>query len=360
MAEDFLPLPLTLAEIDADWLTRALRVWAPGVTVLASEIVEVIPGTCTKIRVRLEMDEAGRRAGIPEVVFLKGGFEDHSRLMYHMHVSEVRAYRDVQPVLNLPSPACYFAGCDEERQQGIVILEDLARRGVTFCHPRVPQTREAVVRRLSELARFHALTWGSAELEPGGRWDWLKQPIVSGGGYFGSFLEPDAWARRVAESQAAAASVYFHDPAWMRDTLERMVVLAARLPHVVMHGDTHLGNLYVDPDGTPGFFDSQPHRWPAMVEISYHIAGALDPIDRRRWEVDLVRHYLDELRGHGVAPPSLDAAMSQYAAFLAFGYCIFLINDTVFQPSAINTAYVARFSSAMIDNNSIAVLEAIG
>ena len=145
----------------------------------------------------------------------------------------------------------------------------------------------------------------------------------------------------------------------MRDALERLVILSARLPHVVIHGDTHLGTLYVDPDGTPGFFDAQPHRAPAMVETSYHICGALDPMDRRRWERDLVGHYLDALRANGVEPPSIDEAMSHYAAFLAFGFCIFLINDTHFQTSAINTAYVARFSAAMIDNNSIAVLKAI-
>jgi len=55
-----LPLPLTAAEIDSAWLTSALRSRAPGVTVLASGITEIIAGTCTKIRVRLEMDEAGR------------------------------------------------------------------------------------------------------------------------------------------------------------------------------------------------------------------------------------------------------------------------------------------------------------
>jgi len=355
-----LPLPLTAAEIDSAWLTSALRSRAPGVTVLASGITEIIAGTCTKIRVRLEMDEAGRRAGIPERVILKGGFEPHSRDYYFMHVMEARAYDEVLPVLKLPSPACYFAATDDERQQGIVILEDLRARGVRFCDPLVPQTRPQVTRRLTELARFHARTWNSAELGPGGRWHWLKEPLTRGYSYFSRFLQPEVWKRHVAAPQAAAASVYFHDPAWMSDALERLVVLAARLPHAVLHGDTHLGNLYIDTDGTPGFFDPQPHRWPAMLETTYHIGGALDPMDRRRWEVDLLAHYLDELRRNGVEPPALDEALSQYAAFLAFGFCIFLINDTHFQPAAINTAYVARFSAAMIDNNTLAVLKAIG
>ena len=87
-----------------------------------------------------------------------------------MHEREVRGYRDVLPVLKLPSPACYFADYDTDRQQGIIIMDDLVARGVTFCHALKPQTHEQVARRLTALAQFHAKTWASAEIAPGGRW----------------------------------------------------------------------------------------------------------------------------------------------------------------------------------------------
>lgn len=356
---DYLPLPLTLDEIDSGWLTRALRTQAPGVSVLKSNIIELIGGTSTKVRLALELDDAGRRAGIPSQVILKGGFESHSRGMYHMHLKEVRSYRDVVSALGLRSPGCYFAEVDEERQQGIVIIEDLSARGVEFCHPLKPQTREQVLRRLGDLARFHAQTWDSAEFGAGQRWGWLNQALPEGRNYFDQFMEPGVWERYISAPQAASASVHFLDSGWMGDALRRAGALAARLPHAALHGDTHLGNLYVDVDGVPGFFDSQPHRGPAMLEVTYHIGGALDPMDRRRWEVDLVSHYLSVLRENGVDAPSLDEAMSHYAAFLAFGYCIFLVNESFFQPSAINAAYIARFSAAMIDNNTTSVLKAI-
>jgi hypothetical protein len=82
------PLPVTIDEIDCGWLTRALRVNAPGATVRNFEIVDMIRGTCTKIRLRLEMDDTGRRAGIPKTVFLKGGFESHSRDLVFLLMSE--------------------------------------------------------------------------------------------------------------------------------------------------------------------------------------------------------------------------------------------------------------------------------
>lgn len=354
---DTVPMPAAIEDIDAAWLTRALRTRSPGVTVLSSEIVDMIRGTCTKIRFRLTMDEVGRAAGIPEYVMLKSGYEPHSAAMYFMLVIEARAYGEVLPALGLRSPACYFAG--QDGHQGVVIMDDLKACGVRMCHPLVPQTREEITRRISALARFHAQSWDTPDFHPGGRWDWVTETIPADGGYMGHFLNPEAWRKRVEGPQAAAASIRFHKLDWMRMAIDKLIILAERTPHVLLHGDTHLGNLYVDLDGEPGFFDPQPHRWPAMQEIAYQIGGTLDPADRRHWEADLVLRYLDELRRHGVQSFSFDEAMSQYAAFLSLGYMIFLINESFFQPVAINTAYVARFSSAMLDNNTTSVLNAI-
>jgi hypothetical protein len=52
------PLPLRIEQIDADWMTRALRKRAPGVTCSGVEVVDVNHGTCTKIRLRLTLDDA--------------------------------------------------------------------------------------------------------------------------------------------------------------------------------------------------------------------------------------------------------------------------------------------------------------
>ena len=351
------PLPVSLDEITGAWLTAALRRSAPEVTVHAVEVVDIIHGTCTKLRLRLDVDQAGKRAGIPETVFMKGGFEPHSRQMDFMHAMEVRGYR-VLPFLGLPCPKPYFADFDPERRQGIVILEDLRARGVEFCDPLIPQTHDQVARRLSKLAQFHAKTWASPELRPGGRWGELPE-LTGLLGHFQHYLEPEIWKRFIALPQGAAASVRFHDRPWAASALERMAALAKRLPHAVLHTDTHLGNLYVDRDGTPGFFDSLTSRGPAMLEVTYHVACALDTADRPRWEGALVRHYLDELSRNGVDAPSFDEAMRQFGAFLVYGYLVFLINETDYQSGAVNTAYTARFSAAMIAHDTIGLLAAI-
>lgn len=354
-----IPLPLTIEDITPAWLTQALQQRFAEVRVESCDVVDILRGTCTKIRLRLGLNEAGRAAGIPQQVILKGGFEPHSRTMFLTHEKEVRAYRDLFPELKLHSPACYFADYDLGRQQGIVIIEDLLVRGVEFCHPQRPQSYEQVVDRLTALARFHARSWGSAELRAGGRWHWAHDYLAASQSYMKRYLEPDIWSHYVRSSRGAAASVHFHGREWMMMALDLLPHFAEDLPRCLIHGDTHLGNLYIDPDGTPGFFDPQPMQAPVMVEVAYHIVCALDPMDRRRWEGPLVQHYLGELRRQGVDALSFDEAMQQYSAFMVLGYCIFLVNASDFQPEAINTVYTARFSAAMIDNRTLEVLQAI-
>ena len=353
------PLPISIDEIDREWLTAALRSQAPDVTVKDFSIVDINRGTCTKIRLRLNMDDAGKRAGIPETAMLKGGFETHSRTMHHMHDKEVRGYRQLFTATKLRSPTCYFADYDAERLQGIVIMEDLVARGVRFCHPLEPQTHAQVLNRLTWLARLHAHTWNTTELASGGQWSWTNDVMQAMRTYMAQYLQPTVWRRFIESPRGAAASVRFHDMQWMGDAIERMFKLSQRLPLCVIHGDTHLGNLYEDTDGTPGFFDPQPHRAPALAEVTYHIAGGLDPADRRRSEGALLQHYLDELARNGVEPPRFEETLRNYGAFLAFGFCIFLTNESHYQPEAINTAYTARFSSAMLDHDTIGLLRAI-
>ncbi len=353
------PLPVLIEEIDAAWLTAALRTRAPGVTVESLEIVDINRGTCTKIRLRLTMDEAGRKAGIPETVILKGGFEEHSRALSHVHLSEVRGYRDVFPAAPLPTPICYFADFDDERQQGIVIMEDLVARGVEFCSALRPHSFDQVARRLEVLARFHAKTWDSPGFQPGGCWDFIREGEPYLRDYMNLYLNPEEWQRFTASPRGAATSVRFHDLDLMIELFDNLVVLSQQVPHAIIHGDTHSNNLFIYPDGEPGFFDGLPGRGPVMKEVTYHLTCVLDVADRRRWEGALVQHYLDELGRNGVAAPSFDEAMRQFAAFLLDGHIIFMVNESFYQPEAINTAYTARFSAAMLDHDTVGVLRRV-
>ena len=355
----YFPLPITVEEITSDWLTAALRTRAPGVTVLGFEVVNVINTTSTKVRLRLDRDERAVDAGIPELVILKGGFQEHSRGLAHMHLREVRGYRDVFPEVPLPTPTCFFADFDPERQQGIIIMEDLVTRGVQFCHATKPQSYEQVARRLSVLAAFHARTWDSPELLHGGNWADLVDFFDVMRPFFDKYTSSETWGRFIAAHTGVATSVRFHDRDWLIDSWTRVTRYGQSLPQCVLHGDVHLGNLYIDADGGPGFLDTLASRGPAMLEVSYHVSAAVDIADRPRWEGALIGHYLDELQRKGAEPPPFDQAMRQYAIFLLYGFFIWMTTESHYQMESVNTANAARVNAAMIDHNIMGLISAI-
>jgi hypothetical protein len=352
------PLPVEIEEIDRDWLTRALRVRAPDVTVRDFEMAEVIRGTCTKIRLRLNMDDAGRRAGIPERVILKGGFEPHSREI-RCSLVESLGYRDLMDGSGLNSPTCYFADYDATTGQGLVIIDDLDAIGATIGNPIRPRSHQALAQTLSMLAEFHAKSWNCPEYGPDHKLGWLPGPMFSDPALRG-LLVPKVWNHYLAMPRGAAASVLFHDLNWVHDALDRMAILAGRVPNCVVHGDTHLGNTFERRDGGFGFFDVTVRRNPAIAEVCYHVALCMDMSERPRWEKELLKHYLEELKRHGVDdPPSFDDAFFQYRAFLMEGFSLVIINDPHYMPEPQITAYAARMSAALLDHDVVNLMRTI-
>lgn len=355
----YFPLPLEVDEISSDWLTRALRQRHPNVTVLQHEVLETIRTTTTKVRIRLQLDAAGQQAGILPQIIVKGGFEAHGRELEKMHLREVRGYRDVFPRVPLHTPACYFADFDFEQRQGIVIMEDLSLRQVSFCHATQPQTYDQAARRLTALARFHAETWNSPELSIGGQWADLVDFFAVMDRFFDKYTSPEHWQRFMEKPRGVATSFRFRDRRWMRESWRRVTRFGQQLPQCVLHGDVHLGNLYFEADGTPGFLDTLASKGPAMLEVAYFLSASLDSADRPLWETDLVSHYLHELRECGVKPPSLTDAMQQYVLFLIYGLFIWQTTESSYQPEIVNTANVARVSAAMVEHNSVGLIDAL-
>jgi hypothetical protein len=352
-------LPVAPEQITREWLEEALRERYPGIAVTEANIVDVIPGTSTKIRISASYCAHDQDDTLPRSLIVKGGFESHSPSMKEMYFNEMRFYRDVQPHIAIHSPACYYAGTDPDSHQSIVILEDLCTRGVSFLHAQRPQTESQVARRLEAMAHYHAQTWNSAEFRPGGRFDWI------GGRHEGwsvvyqdRYLEPAVWQHYVESPRGAAVSNRLHDRTWMRAALAYLGRYHQRFASCLCHGDTHLGNLYEEADGTPGFFDAQVARMPWQFEVTYHLVAALDVVDRRRSERALLRHYLNALAAQGIEAPTFDSAWEAYRREIVYGLFIFLINETRFQTEAINTAYAARFGAAALDHDTIELTSA--
>ena len=98
-------------------------------------------------------------------------------------------------------------------------------------------------------------------------------------------------------------------------------------PQTYIHGDTHIGNVFLD-GGRVGFLDWGLSRVSTPLrDASYFLTMAVDPEERRKSERELFRLYLDALRAAGGADIAFDEAWSVHrvqagytvvATFLAF------------------------------------------
>lgn len=351
-------MPSTPEEIDLPWISEALKPRFPFANIHQSEIADIIAGTSTKVRVNIRADAGAGGEAPPPTVIVKGGFEEHSASLAPMYRSEARFYRDVLPLAPLRSPEAFFTHVDEEAHHSVVIMEDLRARGVEFCHPQRPQAFEQVQRRLNSLARFHAGSWESPHFVPGGRWDWITSRFSEWALVYATrYLEPTVWKAYIESPRGAAVSTRLHDGPWFKGALAKLGDLHRQSPDCLIHGDTHLGNLYIDSDGQPGFFDAQVARAPWHLEISYHIVGALDVVDRRRWERGLLKSYLAALGSAGAPAPDFDSAWLSYRRDILYGFFIFVINEIRFQTEAVNTACTSRYGAAMIDHDVIGLID---
>src|SRR3954468_24365692 len=152
-------LPLRVEEITAAWLTDALRTRHPDVTVNAITHLEVIEGTATKVLVELT-DVDRRPASLPDRMWIKGGFADHREYVGELGVygGEVDFFTVVAPQVDVRRPESYFALKQDEPVQGVVALEDLCARGVTFSRATRPLSVDLAAGALETLAALHGQT----------------------------------------------------------------------------------------------------------------------------------------------------------------------------------------------------------
>jgi len=345
-------LPSALSDISPEWLTELLERNEPGLVVDSVSIVDVQHGACTKVRLAARTN----RNDFPSSLMMKAGFETHSGAMSMMHVNEYHAYADLVPTVELNTPKCFGAAMDSEGR-ALVVLEDLCLRDVKFLTLQQPVGFDLAKRFLEGLARLHARWWNAPELATRFAWvpDTSEEALTH---YFNLLTTPEHFQSYATSPRGAAMPRLLLDPDRVRSAHLAMTAAhkSENMAMVVNHGDMHLGNLYLDADGTPGFLDMQPRLGAWSIDVSYFLIAGLDLVDRRRWDGALIQHYLHCLKAQGVEPPSFDAAWAAYRRDVIWGLLIWMLNSSQFQTEANNTAAATRFAMAMIDLDTFGVL----
>lgn len=400
--------PPDLRALDAAAVEAMLHRLHPGVVVRAVEVLararcgDGIASTADRITLRVEF-AAGRDAGLPARMILKTlllhpwmrfglpavlslarasraaeslpivgrsarsllfvGVGRFQRWFPHapdpMYVNEVRFYTELRPELALEAPRSYGGLFDLRSRHFGILMEDLGLRGARFPNATTDVPLESIRDLLANLARLHAAFWQSPRFERDLAWI----PDRVSGGMFPVFhgigrelirYQVEHYEPKTALLAPLGRSI---DQLWA-DLWASQHMLAAG-PCTLLHGDTHIGNTYLLPDGAGGFLDFQLSvRGHWANDVTYLLATGLTPEARRQHERELLAFYLDALSRCGVAePPSTEDAWRAYRLAVIWGLVIgWLITPPVNYGAAITDANVSRLVTACRDLESFEAL----
>lgn len=338
-------VPETLAEVlSPAWLSSALGPRYPGISV-----IRVVPGpVATRISTNafftIEVD-GGLPAGLPAALCAKGYFSDTGNAaMVSAGEAEACFYRDAAGPLDIPTLPAVYADLDPASGRNVVITEDISVSGARFVDPLLTHSPAEVARTLERYAGLHGRTWEDEKVLGA---DWLAPRIARTKGIRGAAEIQQQFDGPVGSLVPPAA----------RDG-EALVRAYAALPeitgrdpvHCLLHGDAHIGNLFIDRHGQFALLDWQlVQRGPWYVDVGYHIGSSLAVDDRRSSERDLLAHYLDHLAGHGVDRPGWPEVWAGYRCGLVYGLYLWSITQKV-KPE-ITTELLGRLGTAAADHD---------
>lgn len=277
-----------------------------------------------------------------------------------MYRNEVRFYDSVRDELPIEAPATHGAFFDDRTRHFGVLMEDLRERGARFPNALESQDLGTVRDLLGQLAAMHARHWNGPRLSADLSWI----PTRLAGGMFPVFdgigYELIRYQVDTHESKAALLAPLGRDVETLWRDLWRSQRILDGHSRTLLHGDPHIGNTYVLPDGHAGLLDFQLlARGCFANDVGYLVATALDSETRRNHERELLAFYRNALAEAGVKePPSADEAWDLYRLAMIWGLVIgWLITPPVNYGEAITSANIARMVTACRDLDAFALAE---
>ncbi|KAK2601165.1 hypothetical protein N8I77_010635 [Diaporthe amygdali] len=355
------PLPTLAEEITPGWLSKVL-----GVRIDGLKIHEIIHGSGTNvlIEVAYSKNHASSKKLPPTRLCVKGGFNPQLLEMlpslFAVYRLEAQFYHHIAPLVSglrlIPTHWCGTDPPTRARGQGIVVMEDAKAAGYTFGDPLHTWPVSRVRAGLVQLAKLHARTWGARERDfPGVPREFGLRDVITG------MMSPEQWALRFDDPVVRPPI-----PEYLWGNRERVVrgmqalwANADRRMVCLVHGDTQIGNTFVDAEGQPGFLDWQGvHVNSGVHDVTYFMTGALTIEERRAHERELFGFYLLELHLAGGPKFEVEDVWDEYRKYQMHGFA-WALAGPMMQPKEVVDAISQRHCAAIMDHQSLELLESL-
>jgi len=315
-------------ELSLELLTAVIHTRYPAVTLAGFDLLESrqygeqMVSTSGRAMLKLRY-AAGAPDGLPERVVCKLALGAES-VMAAFYENEVQVYTRLSPELLIEAPHALGALFDPKSEQCVLMLEDLSQRGARF--PNVTQDvgLPAVESLVDTLAALHASLWESPRFSSD--LSWLQSHVHGRVSYLMNELAPPLIQHEIdtqAFKRELVQRLRTTGPELL-DGVKRVQLHQARLPQTLLHGDAHLGNTYLLPQGATGLLDWQLCvRGYCMHDVSYLIVTSLSIAQRRAQERILLNRYRERLLELGVSnAPSSDEIWNEYRRAVVWGVYI--------------------------------------
>lgn len=339
-------VPRTLAEaLDPAWLTQALAPATGGAAIGTVETVEVLRTVATKVRFTAAFE--GARGG-KEAFCLKGLLDVDTDTAKGGVVTVLEAdfYSKLAAGLAVRVPDCVATVVDREAQFGVVIMRDVVDQGGHFCSALDAFTADEAAASLNQLALLH-MARGVLDESP-----WIRRRVSALAN--STYVSQPMLQEMLDGPRGTSLSARTRDAGLLIQNMKALAAFDESTPDVLIHGDSHAGNIFLTPEG-PGLIDWQLlQRGGWALDVAYHIAAVL-PVDvAEANERALLASYLDTMRGHGVAVPNAEQAWEEYRKAAVYGYYLWSITRRV-DPAIINI-FVARLGASVTRHDSYRLL----
>jgi aminoglycoside phosphotransferase (APT) family kinase protein len=352
---DSLVIPRELDDVTPAWLTRALSGHFPGADVASVVGESLHQGTASTLRLHVEY--ASNSAPAPRTMCLKAAFGlTHAEHLEAagLYRKEAMAYRDVLP-RTTARVATSFAAEYDNAGRAFVLMEDLAAAGARFCGPDKPLTVAQVGTAVEQLAQLHAASWNDPSLHEI-QWTHHGRSLSEEDPFWAFQLE--SFDDVLKTPHGGAMAHVFHHAELFADALSSLRRVDNQSANSLIHGDAHLGNFFVDRDGQPGMADFQcVQRGHFTLDLAMIIPSALDVLDRRSYEQDLLRGYVAAIDRYGVPGVKFDEVWLGYRRHLMYSLLAWVLTTEQFQSELHLVTNVFRYGLAALDLDSMGALQ---
>lgn len=346
----------TVEQIEAQWLTAALRDGGLDVTVRGVTPEQVGTGqmgSCFRLRI-----DYGDGAGPERLIVKLPAADPNSRAAGSLgYRCETNFYREFAHHIKARVPQCFLSVSDEANNGFTLLLEDLApaEAGDQIAGCSIEEARAAAI----NVAGLHAPTWNSPSVRELG---WTIPDLTAMPEFTGDFLAnaTKQFLERYTVDETTASVLQRYSDAFVPWATGR------RDPYSLVHGDYRLDNLLFS---APGAADPViAVDWQVVStgvplrDVTLLVATGLSTSDRRTGERGIVDAYHRRLVELGVTDYDSENCWEDYRYALFYAPFITVLGAFVAQPTErgdrMFTVMAQRSAAAITDLDAFSLLPA--